>query len=271
MDHCRYLRFSYHGNLYEFRCLPFGLSSAPRAFTKILKPVVVLICSLGIRIVIYLDDILLLHQKKNDLVQIFYQVDNLLQNLGFTIKPDTATGIPGGSAGHNEDDNLTSTREVGVNHPRSPPNPTDQSNIFREAIITYWQNESCCSDWGLESTLILSQPTARPGNIYSPIWQASKRFQVTLSQASMTELIWWSSPHLHTFNGQPLRPVPFDLTISTDASLLGWGATWNGVTTGGRWLPQEGKSHINWLELKAAYPGLQALFNSQTSIPNHIL
>ena len=98
-----------------------------------------------------------------------------------------------------------------------------------------------------------------------------KRFQVTLSQESMTELIWWSSPHLHTFNGQPLRSVPFDLAISTDASLLGWGATWNGVTTGGRWLPQEGKSHINWLELKAAYLGLQALFNSQTSIPNHII
>jgi hypothetical protein len=98
-----------------------------------------------------------------------------------------------------------------------------------------------------------------------------KRFQVTLSQESMTELIWWPSPHLHTFNGQPLRSVPFDLTISTDASLLGWGATWNGVTTGGRWLPQEGKSHINWLELKAAYLGLQALFNSQTSIPNHII
>ncbi|CAB4007132.1 Hypothetical predicted protein, partial [Paramuricea clavata] len=39
-DHCRYLRviFYYRGNLYEFRCLPFGLSSAPRAFTKILKP-----------------------------------------------------------------------------------------------------------------------------------------------------------------------------------------------------------------------------------------
>jgi hypothetical protein len=49
-DHCRYLRFSYRGNLYEFRCLPFGLSSVPRAFTKILKPVVVLIRSLGIRI-----------------------------------------------------------------------------------------------------------------------------------------------------------------------------------------------------------------------------
>jgi hypothetical protein len=93
-DLCRYLRFSYHGNLYEFRCLPFGLSSAPRAFTKILKPVVVLIRSLGIRIVIYLDDILLIHQNKNDLIQIFHQVVNLLLNLGFTIKREKCSLHP---------------------------------------------------------------------------------------------------------------------------------------------------------------------------------
>ena len=57
-DHRRYLRFRYQGTLYEFCCLPFGLSSAPRAFTKLLKPVATLLRSMGIRIVIYLDDIL---------------------------------------------------------------------------------------------------------------------------------------------------------------------------------------------------------------------
>lgn len=92
--HCRYLRFSYRGTLYEFRCLPFGLSSVPRAFTKILKPVATLIRSLGIRIVIYLDGILLLHQDKDALLKIFHQVLELLQHLGFTVKREKCSPCP---------------------------------------------------------------------------------------------------------------------------------------------------------------------------------
>ena len=34
----RYLKFEYNGNLYKFTCLPNGLSSGPRKFTKLLKP-----------------------------------------------------------------------------------------------------------------------------------------------------------------------------------------------------------------------------------------
>ena len=34
----KFLRFIWEGELYEFTCLPNGLSCAPRLFTKILKP-----------------------------------------------------------------------------------------------------------------------------------------------------------------------------------------------------------------------------------------
>ena len=56
-SHKKYLRFVFQGITYEFQCLPFGLSSAPRTFTKLLKPVIVLLRIQGIRIVIYLDNI----------------------------------------------------------------------------------------------------------------------------------------------------------------------------------------------------------------------
>ena len=65
----------------------FGLSSGPRAFTKIFRPVVSLIRSMEIRIVIYPDDILLLHEDKDDLPKIFQHVIELLQNLGLTVWP----------------------------------------------------------------------------------------------------------------------------------------------------------------------------------------
>ena len=41
------------------------------------------------------------------------------------------------------------------------------------------------------------------------------------------------------------------MTLSTDASTLGWGASAFGQVTGGRWSPAELGQHINILELKA--------------------
>jgi hypothetical protein len=56
-SHFKYLRFEWNSNLYVFTCLPFGLSSAPRVFTKVMKPIVAELRSKGIKIVIYLDDL----------------------------------------------------------------------------------------------------------------------------------------------------------------------------------------------------------------------
>ena len=83
------------------------------------------------------------------------------------------------------------------------------------------------------------------------------RCQMLLSRPSLEDLRWWVSPTLHEHNSQD-TPPPFDLTIRTDASLLGWGATCNGMSTGGRWSVEEAEQHINCLELKAAILALKA-------------
>ena len=57
--HCKYLRFIWRDQRYEFTCLPFGYSLAPRVFTKIFKPIVAHLRLNGLRIVIFLDDTLL--------------------------------------------------------------------------------------------------------------------------------------------------------------------------------------------------------------------
>ena len=38
-DRQKYLKFMFNGTLYQYTCLPNGLSSAPRIFTELLKPV----------------------------------------------------------------------------------------------------------------------------------------------------------------------------------------------------------------------------------------
>jgi hypothetical protein len=66
--HQPFLRFRWKGIAYQFVCLPFGLAPAPRVFTKILKPVMAALRSRGVRVIIYLDDMLFLNEKKEGAV-----------------------------------------------------------------------------------------------------------------------------------------------------------------------------------------------------------
>ena len=79
------LRFQWQGKLYQFNCLPFGLSSAPWIFTKATKPVVTILRTLGMRIIIYIDDILVMAPSKEIAQQHTDCLIFLLENLGFTI------------------------------------------------------------------------------------------------------------------------------------------------------------------------------------------
>ena len=58
-SHWKFLRFGLEGTVYQYKVLPFGLSTSPRIFTKVLAPVVAAIRLKGIHIHPYLDDILI--------------------------------------------------------------------------------------------------------------------------------------------------------------------------------------------------------------------
>ena len=47
------------------------------------------------------------------------------------------------------------------------------------------------------------------------------------------------------WNRYPVLPLAPDLTIETEASLLGWGAAAGLISTGGLWSKQERTQHIN--------------------------
>ena len=58
-DSRRYTCFELDGVRYCYNTLPFGLTSSPRVFTKVFKPVISHLRTRGIKITSYLDDILL--------------------------------------------------------------------------------------------------------------------------------------------------------------------------------------------------------------------
>ena len=85
--HRKYLRFMFEGQLYEFTCLPNGLSSAPRFFTKIMKVALAhLRESVGVTISGYLDDNIRINYETVALaVKKGACTAEIFQELGFTI------------------------------------------------------------------------------------------------------------------------------------------------------------------------------------------
>lgn len=90
----KYLRFRFGGYLYEFVCLPFGLSTAPFIFTKVLKPVVNSLRIEGLLSVIYLDDILWIGQDYESCKANVDSTISLLQSLGFIINEKKSNLTP---------------------------------------------------------------------------------------------------------------------------------------------------------------------------------
>ena len=84
-SHHQYLRFTFQGKCYQFRCLPFGLSSAPWVFTKTLKPALALLREMGVRLVAYIDDILVLAESRELAKSHVEALVYLFQCLGFRI------------------------------------------------------------------------------------------------------------------------------------------------------------------------------------------
>ena len=81
----KYLQFKWKGQILEFSCLPFGLSVAPYVFTKMMKVPVTYFRRLGIRLVIYLDDILIMSQSQQNIMTDIQIVISVLEGLGFMI------------------------------------------------------------------------------------------------------------------------------------------------------------------------------------------
>ena len=61
------VRFRWKGTLYQFLCLCFGIGPAPRIFTKTLKVPISVLRRLNIRLIIYLDDMIIMAQTEREI------------------------------------------------------------------------------------------------------------------------------------------------------------------------------------------------------------
>ena len=81
----KYLRFYVQGQTYQFKALPFGLSTAPLEFTVVVKEVKLMAIHKGIRIHQYLDDWLVRAESYQICLQHTQELVQICQNLGWIV------------------------------------------------------------------------------------------------------------------------------------------------------------------------------------------
>ena len=93
VDDRDYLAFQWNGRLYRWRVLPFGLCCSPYYFSKFLRPVVKYLRSLGVRLVVYVDDFILMstYESVTDHTDL---LTDTLQDLGVCINFEKSVLTP---------------------------------------------------------------------------------------------------------------------------------------------------------------------------------
>ena len=93
-DHWMLFRFMVDQVRYQFTCLPFGLSCAPWAFNKVLKPVSAFLRSVGVCLIIYIDNSLVIGKTLDEVWNGIEALIALLEGLGFIVNMEKSVLTP---------------------------------------------------------------------------------------------------------------------------------------------------------------------------------
>ena len=264
--HRKYLRFTFEGQLYEFTCLPNGLISAPRFFTKIMKVALShLRNKSGITISGYLDDNILVN---NDSLQKALTegtiAAELFQLLGFTINIPKSVVFPTKVIVH-LGFIIDSVRMI-----VTMTEEKTQKILKFVQVVLHHRNPTIRQVARLIGKINATGPANRWAALFTKNMEIEKiralkcngfnyDAKMSLSEETKQDLIWVNT-HLAD-SLAPIRCSKPDYVIYTDASNQGWGCydPQTGSTGGGRWSIQEQRLHINLLELKAILFGVRSL------------
>ena len=267
-DHHRFLQFQWLGQTYQFCCLPFGLSCAPRVFTKLMKPVVAFLRERGMRLIIYLDDILVISSSQEEAREYVLLIRDLFSSLGLINNEKKSQLVPSQEVvflGY-----LISTVTMNISLPSEKMRKIQQeaTHLLKAASVSIQQIAAFIGMTNAAKQAIPMAPMYHRQlqaliNRVIPLagselqaMRQSYHNQVELTVEAREELTLWSQA-ARNHNAAPIIIPPPDLVIETDASLVGWGARCLDQRTGGLWSVKEQELHINALELTAVLLAIQ--------------
>lgn len=273
-DYKKFLGFKFNNVTYQFNVLPFGLTSSPRIFSKVLKPAIMHLRKLGIKISFYLDDIFLCNASYSTLQAHINLTLNLLVSLGYFPNYEKSNLCPSRIMKHLGFFWDSSKMELSV-----PEEKVSKTKYFASSLLTSQPTlRNISSFLGLTNSLSPAFPFAplhfrKIQALHSQLVQSKKPWnsKVTLDNNSKTDLTWWSKCPF------PLPPSPLtfpstDFTLSTDASCSGWGGVLSsGQQASGSWSKHESDHHINFLELKAIHFSFLSFLTTVRNSHVHLL
>ena len=256
----KYLRFHVQGRTYQFKALPFGLSTAPLEFTVIAKEVKLMALKQGIRIHQYLDDWLVRASSHPVCLHHTQKLMQICQELGWLVNIEKSELDPKqvfNFVGYQFD----------LQAGRVRPTP-DRWQSLQDKVLQLLSRPVCSARdfMSLVGLLTATEKQVHLGRLHMrPIqwhlknnWRIPESLEKTipLPRSLHPHLQWWLREE-NVLTGQPLHPAKHALQIFTDASKEGWGAHLNERIARGVWSIPESKLHINYLELKAVFLALK--------------
>ena len=261
IEYQKYLKFYWNGCLYQFTCLPNGLSSGPRLFTKIVKPIYSMLRQLGYINASYIDDSYLQGDTTSECQNNVVQTNDLLSQAGFLVHPDKSVFVPTQRLeflGFLLDSSLM---QVMLTPHKVNKLKLSCLKVLKKPHLTVRELSQ------LIGSLVSSFPGVQYGPLHYRSLEALKtkvlkdckgdfEAMLSLTPACIEDLQWWVD-HIDTAY-KPILYKNADVIMHSDASKAGWGAVINNTSTGGRWDKSETEQHINVLELRALFMGLQS-------------
>ena len=90
----KFLHFCIQGKAFQFTCLCFGSTLAPRVFTKMVSAIAAHLRLQNVRLAVFLDDWFVINQLRKLLLQDKEKVLNLLVRLALVIKLEISALVP---------------------------------------------------------------------------------------------------------------------------------------------------------------------------------
>ena len=256
--HRKFLRFFFNGTHYQWRVLPFGISSAPWLFTRITQPIVSFLHQRGIDFDPYIDDCFMAaHQRPLLLRQRDFTL-SLLQQLGWIINEEKSQLTPArrlvfiGGLFLTDQDLLTV--------------PLDRWNKIQAAVQRGLKQPLKLREWqSILGLLTSAQDLTRRGRLMiRPLQRFIRPFiqrdalnaRIHLPVHLHRFLEWWTEES-NVFVGVSLSEFVAEREMFVDASLQGWGAHLTDQTVSGLWPVDQQRWHINNLEMEATILAIQ--------------
>ena len=258
----KYLRFTLRGRVYQFKALPFGLSTSPFVFTRLMTVIATVLGRRATTLHPYLDDWLARNQNRRRLLEHIQFFLSLINSLGLIINYEKSDQVPAQTFTFIGMEFLTH-----INIIRVPK--TRQMNILETVRMFSQKTSVSARDFlSLFGQLNAAADLVMLGRLHlQPLqmslhnqWKPQKLplcHQIGMTTEILQHLKWWLQEDRYR-QGIPLRIDPPSHTIFTDASLSGWEAHVEpeGLLFHVVWSEDQSRLHINVLEMKAFFLSL---------------